>query len=85
MASPFSLIVAITVGVNPHRIVAHDGFDFFRIDTEPIGQVFWFHHAVGEYASPFLHVLSFRLHSSGRVPHTLASFISQRSEAQATG
>ena len=46
-------------GGNAHRIVAHDGFDFFRIDTEPIRQVFWFHDAVGEYASPCFHAVSF--------------------------
>ncbi len=46
-------------GGNAHRIVAHDGFDFFRIDTEPVRQVFWFHNAVGEYASPCFHAVSF--------------------------
>ena len=43
-------------GGDPHRIVAHDGFDFFRIDTEPIRQVFWLDNASSQDASPFLHV-----------------------------
>src|SRR4026209_845499 len=46
-------------GCNAHRIVAHDGFDFFRIDAEPARQIFWLHDAVGEYTSPWFHAVSF--------------------------
>src|SRR5262245_4940536 len=51
-------------GSNAHWIVAYDGFDFFLIDTEPVRQVFWLHNAVGEYASPSFHAVSFIVEGS---------------------
>lgn len=42
-------------GCNPHGVVPHDVFNLFRVDPEPLGQVFRFHHTVGQDASPILH------------------------------
>src|SRR6267378_1656022 len=48
-------------GGNSHWIVTHDSFDFLRVETEPVRQVFWFHNAVSEYASPCFHAVSFTI------------------------